>query len=88
MKITHWIGAMALVACGTIAQAQNGDQGGDTSSAASSQAAMKQVDADYKAAKEQCRQAKDKNRCLNEAKDAYHEAKAKVKENGAGKSQR
>lgn len=88
MRTTHWIGAIALIACGTVAQAQNGDQAGDASSAASSQSAMKQVDADYKIAKEQCRQAKDKNRCLTEAKDAYNEAKAKIKENEAGEGRR
>lgn len=80
MRITQWIGAVTLTACFAFAQADDTQPGSDASSAASSQDAMKQVDADYKTAKEQCQQAKDKNRCLSEAKEAYKEAKAKVKE--------
>ena len=75
MKSLQWISMMTLAACAAAVQAA------DVSPEASSRDAMQQVEADYKNAKEQCRQAKDRKRCLDEAKDAYNEAKGKVKTN-------
>lgn len=83
MKSLQWISMMTLVASVTVVYAA------DVTPEASSRDAMQQVEADYKNAKEQCRQAKDKKHCLDEAKHAYDQARGKVKTNAAnGKGSR
>ena len=83
MNATRGAGVMVLMMCAAMAQAAD-DEKGNATSTAGSQNAMRQVEADYADAKEQCRQAKDKSRCLKEAKASYEEAKAKVKTHTTG----
>ena len=46
---------------------------------------MQQVEADYKNANAQCRNAKDKHDSLAQAKKAYDDAKARVKDSQSGR---
>lgn len=82
MTSAQRISALALLAfvmTGTaIAQSGNDETTGAVGNV-DAKNAMQQVEADYKNAKAQCRNAKDKHDCLAQAKKAYDEAKAKVK---------
>lgn len=83
MKLTQFASAMVLTVCAAMAHAQS-EQGGGATPKVDSRDPMQQVELDYKNAKDQCQQAKDRKHCLDEAKAAYKEAKSKVKDNVSG----